>query len=301
MKSMQELIAAAKSKGPKALALVQADKESLEAVKLAQELGLISPVLFGDEAFIKASCQELGIKDAKIIDAKSAEEAAVLAVAHVRRNEAQILMKGLVNTSVYMRAILNREIGLRTGELLCSFGAYEIEGRLIYASDSGVNPAPNLEQKTQILKSSLNLLRRLGLDKPKVAALAASEVVDSKIISTTDAASLVDMSKNNAFGPCVVEGPLALDVIFSKEAALHKGIKSEVSGEVDFLLFPNIETGNALVKSWLHFLKAPWAGIVLGASASVVLSSRSDNAQAKMQSIALAALAADTNQRNSCE
>ena len=219
------------------------------------------------------------------------------AVKAVREGGAQVLMKGLVNTSIYMRGILNKEHGLRTGRLLSMMAVYEAPGyhKLVYCSDSGINVAPNLEQKKDILKNILLATKSIGLETPKVAALTANEMVDPKIQSTVDAAGLVEYVASGALGPdlpCVIEGPIAFDVAFDPHAAAHKKIDSKITGETDIIIFPNMEAGNIMGKSWIHLCKCRWAGIVLGATHPVILGSRADTPEIKLNSIALACLAA---------
>jgi len=271
------------------------DEEVLKAVKIATDIGFIDSILVGDKEKIEAIIKNIGLRDYKIVHKESSEEAALEAVKIVKSGKANVLMKGLVNTSVYMRAVLNRENGLRTGRLLSLLAVYELPGyhKLLYCTDSGVNVSPTLEQKKDILTNALLALQGIGMDMPKVACLAANEMVDPKISSTVDAKALVEMVENDEIPKCIIEGPIAFDVAFDSHAAEHKGINSRISGDVDLLVFPNMETGNALGKSWLHFNKAKWAGIILGASNPVVLGSRSDTAEIKVNSIALACLASN--------
>ncbi len=269
-----------------------ADEELLRAVKSAADLGFIRPVLTGDVAAVSSLCREIGLKPLDILPAGSDEEAVAAAVDAVRTGGAQVLMKGLVNTSIYMHGILSRERGLRTDRLLSMMAVYEAPNyhKLLFCSDSGINVSPNLAQKKDILRNILIATKGLGLDCPKVAALTANEMVDTKIQSTTDAAGLVEAVKSGETLPCVIEGPIAFDVAFDPAAAHHKKIDSKISGDVDILIFPNMEAGNILGKSWIHLSRSPWAGIVLGATNPVILGSRSDTAQIKLNSIALACL-----------
>lgn len=271
------------------------DQAVLEAVKLASERGMVKAILVGESSRIEKITEDIGFVDYEIIHCESPEESVAKAVKAVRDGRAHVLMKGLVNTSTYLRGILNRGQGLRTGRLLSMMAVYELPGyhKLIYATDSGVNVAPNLEQKKEILTNTLLAMNAMGFEKPKVAALTANENVDPKVSSTVDAEGLVDMVENGEIPPCVIEGPIAFDVAFSKEAAVHKGIDSKIAGDLDVLLFPNIETGNALGKSWLHFNNAKWAGIVLGATHPIILGSRSDTPEIKLNSIALGCLSAN--------
>lgn len=271
------------------------DEEVLKAVKIATDIGFIDSILVGDKEKIEAIAKDIELRNYVIVHNENPEEAALEAVRIVKAGHAKVLMKGLVNTSVYMRAVLNREDGLRTGRLLSLLAVYELPGydKLLYCTDSGVNVSPTLEQKKDILTNALLALQGIGMDMPKVACLAANEMVDPKISSTVDAAGLVEMVGKGEIPKCIIEGPIAFDVAFDSHAAEHKGIDSKISGDVDLLVFPNMETGNALGKSWLHFNKAKWAGIILGASNPVVLGSRSDTAEIKVNSIALACLASN--------
>ncbi|MZQ98170.1 MAG: phosphate butyryltransferase [Acidaminobacter sp.] len=296
MRNFGELIEAAKSAPRSVISVAGAeDRAVLEAVKLAEELGFVRSILVGRHAGIESLAKEVGLTDYEIVEAETPEEAVEAAVQAVREGRASILMKGFVNTSVYMRGILSRDRGLRTGRLLSLLAVYEVPGyhKLIYASDSGVNVSPDLAQKKDILANSVLALKTIGIPEPKVAALTANEMVDPKVVSTVDAAALVEAVRSGELPSCVIEGPVAFDVAFDAEAARHKGVESRIAGDVDLLIFPNIETGNVLGKSWLHFNKAKWAGIILGASHPVVLGSRSDTAEIKLNSIALAHLAAN--------
>lgn len=296
LKNFDDLITKAKKTKKFSVAVVAADDENvLKAVKIANDCGFIHPILIGDKEKINLLAKNVGLKDYEIVHETT--ESALKGVSLVREKKADILMKGLINTSDYLRAVLNRELGLRTGRLLSLLAVYEIPQyhKLIYASDSGVNVAPDLEQKKDILTNSLLAMKNIGFENPKVAILSSNEVKSEKIPSTMDAASLVNKVNQGEIPPCIPEGPISFDVAFDKKAAIHKGIKSEISGDVDLLIFPNIETGNVLGKSWLLFNKAKWAGVVLGASAPIILGSRSDTPEIKVNSIALACLSASRN------
>lgn len=294
MKNFSEVIEKVKSLDPFVISVAAAeDKELLLAVKAASDMGFVKPVLVGDVQKINSICEEIGLVPHDVVAGESPEDSARVAVSLVKSGKAQVLMKGLVNTSVYMRAILNKENGLRTGRLISMLAVYDLPGyhKLLYCTDSGINVAPTLAQKKDILNNALIAMKGIGVTNPKVAALTANEMVDEKIQSTVDAKGLVDMVAAGDILPCTIEGPIAFDVAFSKHAAEHKGIDSKVSGDCDMLVFPNIETGNALGKSWLHFNNAKWAGIVLGATNPIILGSRSDTQEIKINSIALGCLA----------
>lgn len=274
-----------------------ADEELLRAIKTASDMGFVKPVLVGDEKAIGDICNNIGLKPLEIINAADDVEATAKAVKAVKSGGADVLMKGLVNTSVYMRGILNKEEGLRTGRLISMMAAYEAPNynKLLFCSDSGINVAPTLAQKKDILKNILIATKSIGIENPKVAVLTANEMVDPKVQSTVDAAGLVEAVKNGEMGeeyPCIIEGPIAFDVAFDPHAAAHKKIDSKITGDVDIVIFPNIEAGNIMGKSWIHLCKSRWAGVVLGATNPVILGSRSDTAEIKINSIALACLAA---------
>ncbi|MDO5062744.1 MAG: phosphate acyltransferase [Peptostreptococcaceae bacterium] len=294
IKNFDDLITKAKEKRLYNVAVIAADDEHvLKAVKIAQDHGFVHPILIGDRNKIDVITKEIALKNYEVVD--EVEDPALKGVSLVRDKKADILMKGMINTSDYLRAILNKEHGLRSGRLLSLLAVYELPQyhKLIYATDSGVNVAPNLEQKKDILTNTLLAMKNIGFEDPKVAILSSNEVPSEKIPSTMDAVALVEMVKNGEIPKCIAEGPIAFDVAFDKEAAIHKGIDSAIAGDVDVLMFPNIETGNVLGKSWLHFNNAKWAGIVLGAKAPIILGSRSDTPEIKVNSIALACLSAD--------
>lgn len=293
-KNFEEIVNTAKKRGPFKISVAVAhDCEVLETVKMASDIGLVEPILVGDADKIKSIANEVGLgKNLHIVDEKDDVQAVQKAALLVKNADAQILMKGFVNTSIFMKAVLNKEKGLRSGRLISHMASYEIPGhnKIVFCTDSGINVAPNLEQKKDILINALLALKFMGLKNPKVAALAANEMVNPKIQSTVDAKALVEMNEKGEIPNCVIEGPIAMDVACSAEAAKHKRIDSKVAGDVDVFLSPCIEVGNVLGKSWIYFNKAKWAGIVLGATHPIVLGSRSDTAQIKLNSIALACI-----------
>lgn len=271
---------------------VAEDEDILLSIKEAANMGLIRPLLVGDESKISELAGKVGLSGFDVIH--DTDNPALTAVRQVSRGRAQAIMKGLINTSDFMRAILNQEDGLKAGRRLSHIMALDVpsEDRLIFVTDGAITPAPDYEAKKEILINALTVLHRLGYENPHVAALAANEQINAKIPATADAAALVAFcqSGQNALR-CVIEGPIALDVATNPEAARHKKIESAVSGKVDLFLAPNIEAGNVLIKSILHWGKASMAGIVIGASAPVIMTSRSDTPRGKLISIALAVLA----------
>ncbi len=293
IKNFNELLEEAKSGTPKILSVAVAEDEAiLTSVKLAVDLGLVKVKLFGDQKKIGAIADKIHFQDYEVINSASDDEAVKLAVESIVDKKADILMKGFVNTSIYMKAILSNKSVMESGAFLSMLAVYELSNyhKLIYCSDSGINVAPDCQQKKVIMSNALIAMKKLGIKQPKVALLTANEMVHPKIQSTVDAKALVEMVSEGELPECIAEGPIAFDVAFDKEAAEHKGLKSDISGDVDFILAPNIETGNVLGKSWLTFSKAKWAGIVLGARMPIILPSRSDTPEIKINSIALACL-----------
>jgi phosphate butyryltransferase len=199
-------------------------------------------------------------------------------------------MKGLVNSSVFLKAVLNTTHGLREKDVLSHLAAFEIPGqnRLHFHSDGGMCTFPNLLQKLSITENALTALRAMGYACPKVAILSANETVNPQIPSTADAYTIQKMNESGQISGCIIEGPVAMDVALSKEAAAHKKINSRICGETDLFIVPNIEAGNLVGKTLVYAAKAKMAGVILGATVPVVMTSRSDNAEAKLNSLALA-------------
>lgn len=300
-RTFAEILTAVKGLGQVTVSVAVAeDRDVLQALKAAYDAGIAKCILVGDAARIKKLAAEVGLPaDVRIVDKPDMVEAALAAVELARKGEAQVVMKGLVNTSDFLRAVLNAEVGLRTGRLLSHLAAVEAPGcdRLIFHSDGGMNIAPSLAEKKDILTNAVLALHAVGIAEPNVAVLTANEQVNPKMPATVDAKALSDMAAAGEFPRCVVEGPIALDVAISPEAARHKGLTSKVSGKVDLFLMPNIETGNALGKSLIYYAKAKFAGVVLGAANPVVLASRADSPENKFYSVALACLIAAGSER----
>jgi phosphate butyryltransferase len=216
-----------------------------------------------------------------------------MSVKMISNNQGDILMKGKVGTSTLLKCILNREWGLRTGNLLSHFALFEVDTypKVIAVTDVAMNIAPNLKDKIAIINNSVGCLIRLGYKMPKVAVLGAVEMVNENMEATLDAALLSKMNQRDQIKNCIIDGPLAFDNAVSLESAKHKGIRSEVAGDTDLLLMPDIEVGNVLYKSLVFFARAKVAALILGASVPIVLTSRSDSEQAKFDSILLSAAA----------
>lgn len=290
---LRSLIDANKPKKRLALAVSQ-DAYSLDAVHKAYHAGIIDPVLIGSKEETLRIAAENGydFDGASIIDELNVEKSVEIAVRMVHDGRADILMKGKVATPVLLKAVLNKEWGLRTGNLLSHFALFEVElyHKLIAVTDVAMNIAPNLNDKIAIINNSVSYLNKLGIQKPKVAVLGAIEMVNENMQATLDAALLSKMNQRDQIKNCIIDGPLAFDNAVSFASAHHKGIKSEVAGDTDILLMPDIEVGNVLYKTLVWFAKAKVASLVLGASAPIVLTSRSDSEESKFDSILLAAL-----------
>lgn len=265
------------------------DPEVIEAVVEASERHLARFILFGNQ---EKMITLLGSrqKNVKMVHTDSKASAAELAVKCVYHKEADILMKGNIPTNIFLKAVLNKDFGLKTGNVLSHTAVFEIPGfdRLILITDAAMNIAPNLEQKAQIVQNAVLIAKSIGIDQPKVAPLAAVEVVNPAMQATLDAAALTMMNRRGQISGCLIDGPLALDNAVSSLAAEHKGVFSEVAGGADILLVPTIEVGNALYKSLLYFAKAKVAAVVGGAKVPIVLTSRADSSESKLYSLALA-------------
>lgn len=278
------------------------DEDVLEAVAEALKRNLSHFLLFGDKEqildIINTHYPEMA-KDNRleIIHAPTSQLAAERAVKAVHLNEADVLMKGNVPTAILLKAILNKEIGLRTGNVLSHVAVFEIPDfdRFILITDAAMNLYPDLQQKEQIIRNSIEIAKSVGIDMPLVAPIAAVEVVNPSMQATMDAAILTQMNKRGQIKNCIIDGPLGLDNAVSSLAAEHKGIKSEVAGRADILLVPTIEVGNTLYKSLTYFAKAKVGSVIAGAKAPIVLTSRADTAESKLYSLALAICSVNTN------
>lgn len=274
------------------------DEEVIQAVNEAKELGIIDPILIGNREKTLEILRIKGIEkeEYQIIHEEDLVNAAEIGVKMVSSGEANFIMKGLIDTSILLKAVLNKEWGLRTDSLLSHVMMYEIPSynKLIYLTDGGMNLDPTLEQKVKIVENAALVAKAMGKETIKVAALAAKEKINPKMIATVEANELKNKCKNKEFSKgIIVDGPLALDLAISKEAAEVKGYKSEVAGDADILLVPNIEMGNGIGKSITYFGKGKSAGVIMGAKAPIVLVSRADDNEAKLYSIALGSMVAN--------
>lgn len=296
--SLEDIIKELKVNKSVKLAVAAAqDKEVLHAVLDAMNMSIIEPILIGNSEKIKqiATDLRLNLENIEIIEAKSYEECAKTAVKLVSSQKADFLMKGILDTSILLKQVLNKEYGLRTDSLLSHVMIYEVPNyhKLLIFSDGGMNIKPTYEQKEKIVLNAVKACKSLNIDNIKIAALAAKEKVDEKMQATVDAKKLQEASESGVFGENVIlEGPLAFDLAISSEAAKVKGFKSEISGDVDVILVPTIEVGNGIGKSLTYLANAKSAGVIMGAKTPIVLVSRADSHESKLYSIAYGALIA---------
>ena len=269
------------------------DEHALDAVIRAAGEGIIEPVLIGDRPLIlkAAADHHLSAQSFEMLDAPDVQAAVEAAVRLVHDGNADILMKGACSTSQLLKGVLNRDWGLRKGDLLSHFALFELPTyhKLLAVTDVAINIAPGREDKLAIAQNAVEYLNLMGIGCPKVAAIAAVETVNEQMPATLDAVWLAGECRAGRAGSCLIEGPMALDAAISRESALHKNMASEVAGEVDLLLMPDIEAGNVLYKALANLAGGKVAAVVLGASAPVVLTSRSDSEETKLNSILLAA------------
>ncbi len=296
--SLDQIVEAVRSRPMKTVAVAVAEHESvLSAIEQAAEAGIAEAVLVGDRDEIAAAAEKAGLDlaDVSVIHEPSDLGAAAAATALVSSGKADILMKGQIHTDDFLRAVLDKERGLRAGHLMSHVFILETThlGRLTFVTDGAMNIAPDLVQKAEIVLNAVYLAQLLGIESPKVGVLAATELVSPNMQATVDAAVLATMSERRQFPCCTIDGPFALDNAVSELAAQIKRIEGPVAGNCDILLVPNIEAGNMLAKSFVYLAQGHVAGVLVGASAPVVLTSRADSAQAKLYSIATAMLMAD--------
>ena len=266
------------------------------AIENARKENIVNAILVGDIEKTKQIADEIGVdlNNYELIDIKDLSEASLKAVELVSSGKAHMVMKGLVDTSIILKAVLNKEVGLRTGNVLSHVAVFDIEGydRLFFLTDAAMNLAPDINGKKQIIENACELVRSLDIEEPKVALICAKEKVNPKMKDTVEAKELEDMYLRGEIKGCIVGGPFALDNAVSEEAAKHKGINHPVAGKADILVVPDIEAGNVLYKSITYFAKCENAGLIVGAKAPIILTSRADSDKTKLNSIALGVLAA---------
>lgn len=289
------LLAMARSGQPVPMAVAGADTDvAMRSARMASDAGLVEPVLVGDRAAIVtiADAMEWDIAALEIVGAEDEIDAAAKAVSVVRAGDAAALMKGHVHTDVLMRAVVDREHGLRTGRHLSHVFHMTIPGheRQFCITDAAINVQPSLDAKIDILRNVIDFMHCLGHEMPKVALLSGTEQISAAMPSSVDAGAIVEQAAAGAFPGAVIDGPLGFDNAVSKEAAGIKGIDSPVAGEADVLLVPNLESGNFLFKQMVHFMDAVAAGIVMGAAVPIVLTSRADPPEARLAAAAIASI-----------
>nr|WP_026286240.1 bifunctional enoyl-CoA hydratase/phosphate acetyltransferase [Salsuginibacillus kocurii] len=264
--------------------------------------------LYGDEQTLNELLLEFELereKRIRIIPARNNQESARLAVMAVHDQKADVLMKGMIPTYTLMQEVLNKEYGLRTGELLSHVGVFSVPNRekLLFLSDAAVNPTPTISQKVSITQHAVKVAQHFQVDLPKVAVIAAIETVNPDMQATVDAAMLTQMNRRGQILDCLIDGPLALDNAVSAQAALTKEVDNEVAGRADILIMPNLEIANVLYKSLVHFAGAEVGGIITGAKAPIVVTSRSDSWETKLNALAIGMKTTETvpSRRNSYE
>jgi phosphotransacetylase len=290
---LRRLLDNAKDKDPILTAVVQpTDTTSLEGVMAAAEKNLITPVLIGPSAKVQDAAEAVGISlaDVELHDVKHSHAAAAKAVSLARAGQVQAVMKGNIHTDELMRAVLQREGGLRTERRLSHVFAFDVPSyaQPLFITDAAINPYPTLMHKRDIIQNAVDLLHALGIDEPRVALLSAVENVTPTLQSTLDAASLCKMADRGQIQGAIVDGPLAFDNAVSEEAARIKKIQSPVAGKADILVAPDLEAGNMLAKQLEYLGGAEGAGIALGARVPIILTSRADDTTSRLASCALA-------------
>lgn len=285
---------------PKRMAVAVAESEEvLEALAEAVKLGIVEPILIGDAGKIRSIAGKMALDfgTSEIVDRPDAVSAAKTAVELVRSGQAKVLMKGSIVSSILMKAILNKETGIRASDSLSIVSVIESPAldRLLFLSDGGMIPYPTFEQKIDIINNAVPVMRNLGIEQPRVACLAALELVNPKMPPTMEAAALALMSQRGQIKGCTVDGPYQLDNALFPEAVREKHLTSPsgVAGCADMVLVPNIETGNVMLKALRYLGGCGIAGMMAGASVPVVMSSRADTVVNKLRSIAVAIAAAN--------
>ncbi|HNV81398.1 MAG: bifunctional enoyl-CoA hydratase/phosphate acetyltransferase [Tenuifilaceae bacterium] len=292
---LDQLFDVLKSKPKKRLVAAYAnDDHTIEAVSMAVDMGIVEATLVGDEKTIKEVCAKHKIDPAKfrIVQENDEMKAANKAVELINKGEGNVLMKGLVSTDKYMRAILNKETGLMPPKAVLSHVTVvqvPTYPKLLVVGDVAIIPAPDISQKIAITNYLVDVAHSLGIEKPKVALLAATEQVSTAMPACVDATIISKMGDRGQIKNALIDGPLALDVAIDKESAQIKKLTGEVAGDADCILFPNIESGNVFFKACTKLAKGELGAMVVGAKVPCVLTSRGDSVKSKMYSIALAA------------
>ncbi len=266
------------------------DRAVLEGIRLAHELGLISPLLVGNKAQISelAKTVELDVTTFEIYDERDEQKSLIKAISLVKE-KGDFLMKGMLSSSAFLKGVLNKEWGLRTGRILSHVAAFQIPGyhKLLFMSDGGMNTKLDLKARTEIISNAVEALNMVGIKNPKIGLVAASETINPDMPETVDAVEIVKMNRTGQIANCTIDGPFGFDVAVSDKAAKTKRIESAVAGDVDFILMPNISAANIWAKGLMYFAKTRGAGMVLGAQRPIIMLSRADDPPTKLNSIAL--------------
>ena len=297
MRTLDELVEAARSHGPATVAVAAGhDPDVIEALKQAKDLGLAESLLVGDSNKIHSLANGAGLDVSleQVLHEPDEGSAAAEAIRLVREGKADLLMKGKISTSKLMRAVLQRDSGLRTGGALSQVIVFQVPGfdRLMLMTDAAINIAPTLAQKAELCRNAIRVAQAIGIEKPNVAVLCGLEFVNPDMPATIDAAALAGMNRRGQIADTYVEGPIALDVPLSRFAADRKGIESPIVENTDIFLAPDIEAANILYRAILYFAKGESGGIVVGAKVPLILLSRAETPETKIRSIALGILVA---------
>ena len=297
-KNFEELVAKVQgiAKIKKVVVVVAQDEHTLEAVFKARKDKIVNPILIGDKDQIESILKTLGetLNDEDIIDIKDDSTAAYKAVELIRKGKADFIMKGKIQTADLLRAVVDKEKGLRTGSVMSHMAIHEIPNyhKLLAITDGGMMLYPDVSEKKQIIENAVSMYRAMGYENPKVAILAAVETVNPKMIETVDADTLKKMNQSGEINGCIIEGPISYDLTMSTDSAKVKGFESQVTGDADILLVPNITAGNILSKSLIYSAGAKMAGFIIGAKVPIVLTSRGATSEEKYLSIVLCAATA---------
>ncbi len=303
-KTFADLIARVNDCGMKTVSVAVAqDSAVLEAVVAAKERKIANAILVGDEKKIReiADSLKMDLSGFEIINVEDMTEAAHTAVNLVHEGRADMYMKGLIDTKGFLKSVLDKEVGLRTGKPLSHVCVFEVEGidRLLFLTDVAFIPYPTLEDKVHIINNTLEITKACGIENPKIAPLAAVEVINPKMPATVEAGELTRMNKEGEITGCILDGPLSLELAIDPEAAKHKGATDRaIQGDADILLFPDIHAGNLVYKCLVHTAKVVNGNILTGTKAPVILTSRSDDFETKVNSIALGAVVAEAMSKN---
>jgi len=299
MNNFDALLETVKNCSMKKLSVAVAQDDAvLGAVRAAKDRGIADAILVGDEDKIReiATVENIDISDFEVIDVKDNTEAARTAVKLVHDGKAEMYMKGLIDTKGFLKSVLDKEVGLRTDKTLSHVCLFEIEGyeKMFFLTDVAFIPYPTLEDKVGIINNTVEVAHACGIECPKVAPLAAVEVVNPKMPATVEAEELTKMNEEGKITGCIVDGPLSMDLAIDPEAARHKGATGrKIVGDADILLFPDIHAGNLVYKTLVHTAKVKNGNVLTGTKAPVILTSRSDDLETKVNSIAVAAIVAE--------